>query len=203
MLRLAFLGAVGVLAASLACADEPTLETLTKQQSLERAPVAHIKSRTVAARTLVPILERHARELDHYAETAPSTSAALARDKATRADLDAKKLLLELEPEKTEPLLAAGDERAFTILVEWAAGESQEKLVSVLDARIKSDLCPTSLHAKLKAATPGAFLLEGAFAQALGVSWQKAELLLDRQGNLRGVDLRGDERQNLLQELMR
>ena len=189
--------------AALALADEPTLETLTKRQVAERAQVAHVKSRTVAARELARILDRHAHELTTYAETAPAASAALAREKATRADLDAKKLLLELDPKTTEPTLATGDEQAFTILVEWASGESQEKLVSVLDARIKSNLCPAPLHAKLVAAAPGAIVIDGADARSLGVSWEKAELILDKQATLRGIDLRGDERQNLLQELTR
>jgi hypothetical protein len=197
-----------VLLGLLACAglvhgDEPCLEALTKKQAVERAQVAHVKSRTVAARELVSILERHARELIDYAETAPATSAALAREKAARADLDAKRLLLELEPAKTEVLLAQGDEDAFTLLVEWASGESQEKLVSVLDARLKSALCPAPLRAKLAAASPGALALDGADARSLGVSWGQTELFLDRYGNLRGIDLRGDERENLLQELTR
>ncbi len=188
---------------ALVYADEPTLETLTKRQTAERAQVAHVKSRTVAARELVQILDRHAHELTTYAETAPTASATLAKDRAKRADLDAKKLLLELEPEKTEPTLATGDERAFTILVEWASGESQEKLVAVLDARIKSSLCPPPLHERLVAASPGAVIIDGVDARSLGVSWGQAELILDKQATLRGIDLRGDERQNLLQELSR
>jgi hypothetical protein len=189
--------------AALVYADEQTLETLTRRQAAERAQVAHVKSHTVAARELAQILDRHAHELTTYAETAPAGSAALARERATRADLDAKKLLLELDPTTTEPALAAGDERAFTILVEWASGESQEKLVSVLDARIKSNRCPAPLHAKLVAGAPGAVIIDGVDVRSLGVSWGQAELILDKQATLRGIDLRGDERQNLLQELTR
>jgi len=197
--RLALLALL--LSTGLVWADD--LETLTKKQSFERAQVAHVKSRTVAVRELAAVLHRHADELRAYAETAPLESAALARDRAERLVLDEDKLGLELDPARTEALLARGDERAFTLLVQWASGESQEKLVSVLDARLKSSLCPEALRAKILAAAPGALVLEGAEARSLGASWGKVELILDRKGDLRGVDLPGDERQGLLEEIKR
>jgi hypothetical protein len=190
-------------ASAVASAEEPpTLEALARRHAVERAAIARIHSRAVAAPALAALLGKQAAELRGYAETASEGSATIARARAEKAELQALEVKLDLDP-SLESRLAAGNERELAILVQHAAGESQEKLVSVLEARIESPLCPASVKDKIGGACPGALVLEGADARSLGVTWGRVELLLDKGGKLRGVDLVSDERENLIQELMK
>ncbi|HZU97020.1 MAG TPA: hypothetical protein VFF73_10025 [Planctomycetota bacterium] len=187
-----------LVATGLARADD--LDAILARHRAERAPIARIGSRTVAARELAPLLEQHAAELRGYAETAPVASASLARERATREALEAASLRLELDPASTEPGLAVADARTFAVLVERASGESQEKLVSVLEARLRSRVCPANVRARLDAGA-GAVILDPEEARSVGVRWGRVELIVDASGSVKGVDLVGDERQNLLREL--
>ena len=187
-----------LVATGLARADD--LDAILARHRAERAPIARIGSRTVAASRLAPLLEGQAAELRRYAETAPVASAALARERATREALEAASLRLELDPATSEPFLAVADERSFAVLVERASGESQEKLVSVLEARLRSRLCPANVRARLDAGA-GAVVLDPEEARSVGVRWGRVELIVDASGSVKGVDLVGDERQNLLREL--
>jgi hypothetical protein len=173
--------------------DVTTYEGLLRRQAHERATIARVKSRTVARQDLETLLRRHQDELLRYAEAAPVSSAKLAREKALERRVDLARLLLERDPKTETGLAGEVDDRMFALVVERACSESQEKLASVLDARARAK--------KITLKGPGVVLLDGADARALGVRWGKVELIVDRGGAVRGVDLVGDERQNLLGEV--
>ncbi|MEZ0230179.1 MAG: hypothetical protein ACAI25_16270, partial [Planctomycetota bacterium] len=181
--------AVLLLAGVAAAQDSSSYEGLVKKHARERATVARVKSRTVAVAQLRDLLDRQDREMSGYAETASEASRALALSSVT--DYRVEKALLDLAPDHV-PANVESD-RLFAVAVEQACSESQEKLVQVLDARAKAK--------KIRLEGPGALLVDGEKARALGVRWGKVELLVDRQGTIRGVDLVGDERQNLLEAL--
>ncbi len=181
------------LAGHAAPQDATTYEGIVKRHGRERAAVAHVKSKTVARRDLEQLLERQAAELRDYASSAPVGSAKLARERASDLGLERARLLLERDPAAEKDLAGHEDDRVHALVVELAACESQEKLVQVLDARAKAK--------KVVLPGPGAVVLDGEKARALGVRWGKVELLVDANGAIRGVDLVGDERQNLLHAL--
>src|SRR5581483_3129456 len=132
-------GALSILlllaATGFAAAQEaPTYEGLVQKHARERAEVARIKSRTVALQELEKLLDRQEGDLRTYAsDRAPIASAALARALADEHRLE--RLRLRLDGHSEQSIEPTADERSYALLVEHAAGESQEELVRVLDAR--------------------------------------------------------------------
>jgi hypothetical protein len=190
-ISIALLLLAGLAAAQDAATRDGTYEALVKKHGRERAEVARVKSRTVALAQLRELLDRQDREMSRYAEAASEASRALALTRVT--DYRVEKALLDLA-RGAVPADVAYDRR-FAVAVEQACSESQEKLVQVLDARAKAK--------KISFPGPGAVVVDGAKARAIGVRWGEVELLVDHKGSIRGVDLVGDERQNLLEALRR